>query len=145
MRDRNDLVTPDLFPALPTRRQEARRVVVCRLLADMLHGRDRHAIASAMTERGSPATKPMIDAWASPRREGHNLPMYLAPGIEEACGDAHVLTDWLVSIRHGRASYGADATQAALDHELAELEMLRHETAVRINELRKTRGRIAHA
>lgn len=111
---------------------------VSELVSDLLKGSelDRYEIASRMSRlSGDDVSKNMLDAWSSPARDGHNLPFYRAPLLEEVC-ETHMLTDWLVAIRGGRVAYGRDALLA----ELGRLERQRDESARKVRELKRLMG-----
>lgn len=84
---------------------------------------------------GDDVSKNMIDAWASPARVDHNLPLYRAALLEEVCA-SHLLTNWLVNLRGGRVAYGRDALHA----ELGRLERQRDEAGRQARELKRLMG-----
>lgn len=95
---------------------------------------DRYEIAAQMSRlSGDEISKHMLDAWSSPARADHNIPLYRAPLLEEVC-HSHVFTDWLVHLRGGRVAYGKEALAAQygklqqmkdrLQHDMRELKRL---------------------
>lgn len=112
---------------------------VCQLVAEITQGLSRERVASDMSSLGQRASKSMIDAWASVTREAHNLPFYQVAALELSC-DSTLLTDWLVELRGGSASYGEEALRREIATELAALEAERAEFTRRINALRRSIG-----
>lgn len=111
------------------------------MVAALLKGQDRNQLAADMSRlSGDDVSKNMLDAWSSPARDGHNLPFYRVPLLEEVC-QSHMLTDWLVALRGGRASYGRDALLA----ELGRQERNRDESARRAREIKRLLGVAPHA
>lgn len=117
------------------------RVQVCHLVAQITEGRSRARIAENMTHIGHRTSKAMIDAWASPTREAHNIPLYQVAALEFAC-ESTLLTDWEVSMHGGIACYGEEVLRREVASELAALQFERAEFTKRINALRKTMGQI---
>ena len=67
---------------------------------------DRYEVAAQMSRlSGDDVSKHMLDAWSSPARSDHNIPLYRIPLLEEVC-QSHAFTDWLVHLRGGRVAYG---------------------------------------
>ncbi len=133
--------TPDLFD-IHLETITDHRVAICHLVSAITDGDDRARVARRAGEiLGRGVSRAMIDAWASPRREAHNLPAYVVPALEQAQGRRHI-TDYLVAQHGGRVSYGTAATRAALDAEQAELDAARQRIARRMRELRTLRQRI---
>ena len=132
---------PDLFH-IPVDRAAMlnNREHVCRLVMQITEGRSRARIADDMTRLGHRTSKAMIDAWASPTREAHNIPFYQVPALEIVCRST-LLTDWDVSLHGGVACYGEEALRREVAAALADLEVERAEFTRRINELRKKMGR----
>ena len=99
---------------------------------------DRIEIAARMSRlTGREVSKYMVDAWSAESRESFNLPFYLVPAFEEACGPGvHTLTNWLANVRGGRLYVGRDALSA----ELGQLERQKEETSRQIRNLRKRLG-----
>ncbi|TWC35089.1 hypothetical protein FBY03_111137 [Pseudomonas sp. SJZ079] len=113
-------------------------VQVSELVGEMLKGSelDRYEIAARMSRlSGDDVSKHMLDAWASPARADHNLPLYRAALLEEVCA-SHVLTDWQVNLRGGRVAYGREA----LDAELGRLERVASDASRRARELKRLMG-----
>ncbi|PHN55630.1 hypothetical protein AO268_04105 [Pseudomonas sp. ICMP 8385] len=97
---------------------------------------DRYEIAARMSRlSGDDVSKNMLDAWSSPARTDHNLPLYRAALLEEVCA-SHVLTNWQVHLRGGRVAYGRDALNA----ELGRLERLRDDAGRKARELKRVLG-----
>lgn len=97
---------------------------------------DRYEIAARMSRlSGDDVSKNMLDAWSSPARTEHNLPLYRAPLLEEVCA-THAMTDWLVHLRGGRVSYGREA----LDAELGRLERVAADATRKARELKRMLG-----
>lgn len=99
---------------------------------------DRHEVAAQMScLTGREVSKHMIDAWSAKARENFNLPFYLVPAFEEACGDGvHTLTNWLATVRGGRLYVGREALTA----ELGRLERERERFGRLARDLRKRLG-----
>lgn len=73
---------------------------------------DRYEIAAQMSRlSGDDVSKHMLDAWSSPGRSEHNIPLYRVPLLEEVC-HTHAFTDWMVHLRGGRVAYGREALAA---------------------------------
>ncbi|MCP1616604.1 hypothetical protein FBY21_1211 [Pseudomonas sp. SLBN-26] len=142
MRHGKDTRTLDLFeipqPVLAVPGQGNYSMQVSELVGEMLKASDldRYEIAARMSRlSGDDVSKAMLDAWSSPARVDHNLPLYRAALLEEVCA-SHVLTNWLVSLRGGRVAYGRDALLA----ELGRLERIREEAARQSRELKRRMG-----
>lgn len=111
---------------------------VSELVSEILKGSelDRYEIAARMSRlSGDDVSKNMLDAWASPARADHNLPLYRAALLEEVCA-SHVLTNWQVHLRGGRVAYGREA----LDTELGRLERVAANATRQARELKKLLG-----
>lgn len=115
-----DPFTGDLFAApepehiTPGRADHAFQV--SHLVSEVLKAApaDRYDIAAQMSRlSGDEVSKHMLDAWASPARADHNIPLYRVPLLEEVAG-THALTDWLVAKRGGQVAYGRDVYAARL-------------------------------
>lgn len=137
-----DTYTIDLFdipePAETTEGSLDHRISVCNLLSELLKEcpLDRHQIACEMSRlEGRTVSKYMLDAWSSGSREDHNIPFYQVLVLEEVCS-SHKLTDWHVSMRGGKVSYGKDV----LEGELGKLEIMKEEVARQIKEIKKVLG-----
>ena len=141
---RRDTLTQDLFFEVPTPVQGPASlgfgVQVAHLVSACLKESefDRHEIAARMSRlTGREVSKYMLDAWSAESRENFNLPFYLVPAFEEACGPAiHTLTNWLAGVRGGRLYIGRDAVSA----ELGQIERKREQLGRRAKELRKRLG-----
>lgn len=97
---------------------------------------DRYEVAARMSRlSGDDVSKFMLDAWSSPARTDHNLPLYRVALLEDVCA-SHLLTDWLVGVRGGRVAYGRDALLA----ELGRLERTREAAGRQARELKRLLG-----
>lgn len=97
---------------------------------------DRWEIAAQMSRlSGDDVSKNMIDAWASPGRPDHNIPLYRVALLEEVAS-THALTDWLVGKRGGRVAYGRDALSA----KLGKLTVMKKQVDQQIRVLQKLMG-----
>lgn len=148
---RRDSLSGDLFldgiprpaPALPASMDF--RPQLSHLVGDMLtaaHARDpeldRYGIAALMSRyAGKEVSKAMLDGYTAESREAFNLPMWLVPALETACGST-ALSEWLAEIRGGRLVLGP----AAIDAEIGRLEGEREATNERLKELREWRRRV---
>lgn len=136
MNPKMDTSQQDLFfESLDLDQLRLGRDQVCLMVADATAGLSRDRVADQMTALGCTTSKSMIDAWASSARSGHNLPFYLVAPFETACRTTQ-LTDWLVALRGGSASYGAAALRREIAEEMALLQSERAEFTRRINSLR---------
>lgn len=97
---------------------------------------DRYEIAARVSRlSGDDVSKNMLDAWSSPARSEHNIPLYRAPLLEEVCA-SHSLTNWLVHLRGGRVAYGREA----LDTELGRWERVAADATRKARELKRMLG-----
>ncbi len=143
MRTVKDDKTIDLFfsvpaPVIPQPGMGNYAAQVSELVAELLKGSplDRYEIAAQISRlSGDDVSKNMLDAWSSPARTEHNLPLYRAPLLEAVC-QANLLTDWLATQRGGRVAYGRDALNA----ELGRLERIKEEANRRSRDLRRMLG-----
>ncbi|SNT06983.1 hypothetical protein [Pseudomonas segetis] len=142
MRHGKDDKTFDLFevpqPTLAAPGQGNYSVQISELVGELLKSseHDRYEVAARMSRlSGDDVSKAMLDAWSSPARTDHNLPLYRVPLLEEVCA-SHLLTNWLVGLRGGRVAYGRDALLA----ELGRLERTRDESARKARELKRQMG-----
>ena len=113
-------------------------VHVSELVSELLKSTDldRYEVAARMSRlSGDDVSKNILDAWSSPARLDHNLPLYRAALLEEVCA-SHLLTNWLVTQRGGRVAYGRDALLA----ELGRLERTRDEAGRQVRELKRRIG-----
>jgi hypothetical protein len=113
-------------------------VQVSELVGELLKGSelDRYEIAARMSRlSGDDVSKNMLDAWASPARVDHNLPLYRTALLEEVCA-SHVLTNWQVHLRGGRVAYGREA----LDAELGRLERVAADASRKAREIKRMMG-----
>jgi len=134
--------TLDLFevpqPAAPLPGAMDYRSVVAGLVGEVLRaaGVDRHEIAARCSRlSGKDVSKYMLDAYTSEAREEFNLPLWLVPALEEACG-THDVTNWLVATRGGRLLIGREALTA----DLGKLERQKLEVEQLIKKLKKQLG-----
>lgn len=139
---RRDNRTLDLFevprPAAPLPGAMDYRALVAGLVSEALRmsNADRHEIAARCSRlSGKDVSKYMLDAYTSAAREEFNLPFWLVPALEEACG-THDLTNWLVATRGGRMFVGRDALNA----DLGKLERQKIEIERLIKQLKKQLG-----
>ncbi len=142
MRRHVDMATPDMFaaplPAQPIPGSHDYRSVIAGLVGQMLHkgGKDRFAIAAEMSRlTGKEVSKYMLDAYSAESREEYNLPLYLVPALEVACG-THEMTTWLAHVRGARIYVGRDALQA----ELGKLETQHEQIKNDIREMKRKLG-----
>lgn len=135
-----DVQQPDLFLNLVDPEElERLRDQVAILVGEMAKGLSRDRIADEMTALGCSTSTAMINAWSSPARTGHNIPLYASPIYESACRST-ILSDWHVGVHHGVAFYGEEALQHEVAAELAALEYERAEFTKKIRLLRKQLG-----
>ncbi len=142
MRHNKDDRTLDIFevpqPVLAVPGNGNYAVQVSELVGEILKGTelDRYEIAARMSRlSGDDVSKNMLDAWASPARADHNLPLYRSALLEEVCA-SHVLTNWQVNLRGGRVAYGREA----LDAELGRLERLRDDASRKVRAIKQMMG-----
>lgn len=147
MRRPIDTRTGDLFavpapaPELPGTHDF--RVQVAHLVSEITQRAegDRYAVAARMSRlTGKDVSKNMLDAYASEGREDHNLPLYLVPALEVACG-SYLLTNWLADVRGGQLLIGREALMA----ELGRLERARDVAGQNIKRLKAQLGEPDHA
>jgi hypothetical protein len=142
-RTKADDRTLDLFevpqPAAPIPAGMDYRALVAALVARVFKeadADDRYEIAARMSRlTGREVSKYMLDAYTSEAREEFNLPFWLVPALETACG-THDLTNWLVATRGGRMYVGREALTA----ELGQLEKKKLELERLIKNLKKRMG-----
>lgn len=97
---------------------------------------DRYEVAAQMSRlSGDEVSKHMLDAWSSPARADHNIPLYRVPLLEEVC-HSHAFTDWLVHQRGGRVAYGREVLAAEYGKRQQMLEKLKHD----MKELKRLMG-----
>ncbi|WP_350447805.1 hypothetical protein ABS648_05385 [Pseudomonas solani] len=142
MRHGKDDRTLDLFsvpqPVLAVPGQGNYSAQVSELVGGILKASDleRPEVAAQMSRlSGDDVSKLMLDAWSSPARMDHNIPLYRVALLEQVC-ETSQLTDWLVSQRGGRVAYGRDALLA----ELGRLERAKEEASRMARELRRVLG-----
>ncbi|MDM8181287.1 hypothetical protein [Marinobacter salarius] len=118
MRRVKDTATIDIFevpqPVVPAPGSGNYAAQVSELVGSILKSspHDRYEIAAQMSRlSGDDVSKHMLDAWSSPGRSEHNIPLYRVPLLEEVC-QSHAFTDWLVHLRGGRVAYGREALAA---------------------------------
>ncbi len=98
---------------------------------------DRWEISAHMSRlSGRDVSKNMLDAWSSPARIDHNLPLFHVPLLEDAAS-THAFTNWLVAKRGGRVEFGEDALRA----ELGKLELMEGEIREQKRQLKRYMGR----
>jgi hypothetical protein len=138
----NDDLTPDLFavpqPEHPVPGSADYAFEVSHLVSQVLKEcpQDRWEIAAQMSRlSGADVSKNILDAWASPAREDHNIPLYRAALLEDVCG-SHALTDWLAGKRGGRVAYGRETLNA----ELGRMVVMRQALDQKMRELKKLMG-----
>jgi len=127
---RPDTNTGDLFaypqPAAALPGSMDYRATLSHLLAETLRksGKDRHDIAHIASKlTGHNVSKHMLDGYTAESREEFNLPFWVVPAIENACGSFE-LTNWLVAVRGGRLLIGRDALEADLGRITRQREQL---------------------
>jgi len=97
---------------------------------------DRHEIAMQMSRlSGDDVSKHMLDAWSSPARTEHNIPLYRVPLLEEVC-HTHAFTDWMVLMRGGRVAYGREALAA----QYGKLQQMKDKLQQEMKELKRMMG-----
>lgn len=118
MRRVKDTATIDIFevpqPVHPSPGSGNYATQVSELVGSILKASpdDRYEIAAQMSRlSGDDVSKNMLDAWSSPGRSEHNIPLYRVPLLEDVC-QSHAFTDWLVHMRGGRVAYGREALAA---------------------------------
>lgn len=118
MRRVRDQRTFDIFevpaPVVPAPGSGNYATQVSELVGGVLKGspHDRYEISAQMSRlSGDDVSKNMLDAWSSPARSEHNIPLYRVPLLEEVC-QSHAFTDWVVHLRGGRVAYGREALAA---------------------------------
>ena len=139
-----DTQTLDLFevprPAAPHPASMDYRATVASLTAQMLKDAegDRYAVAGVMSRlTGKEVSKAMLDSYTSEAREAWNLPFWIAPALEQACG-SHELTNWLADIRGGRLLLGKENLAA----QLGRMIKAKEETEQQIKRLKKLMGEL---
>lgn len=142
MRRVKDPATLDLFtvpqPVVPTPGGGNYGGQVSELVGNVLKhaGMDRYEVAAQMSRlSGDDISKHMLDAWSSPARADHNIPLYRVPLLEEVC-HSHDFTDWMVHLRGGRVAYGREA----LDAQYGKLQRMRDKIQHDMRELKKLMG-----
>lgn len=107
--------------------QEASKLI-SRMIGESGAG-DRYAIAAELSRKsGKEVSKHMLDAYASPSRQDHAMPFWMAPILEEVC-QSQLLTNWLAEKRGGRVAYGYEA----LKQELGKLVLLKDHAVKDLN------------
>jgi hypothetical protein len=137
-----DFKTLDLFavpvPAAPIPGALDYRRAVCELVSTALGdtSKDRYDVGAQMSRlAGREVSKNMLDAYSSPAREEFNLPCYLVPALEVACG-THAITAWLAEVRGGRLLIGKEALHA----ELGKMQAMSDELRKRMRDLKLMMG-----
>ena len=138
----NDDLTMDLFsvpqPDHPVPGSADYAFEVSHLVSQVLKGcpHDRWEITAQMSRiSGTDVSKNILDAWASPAREDHNIPLYRVALLEEVCG-SHALTDWLADKRGGRVAYGRETLNA----ELGRMVVMKQQVEQKMRELKRLMG-----
>lgn len=148
MAARRDGVTADLFetpqPAAPLPGSMDYRTFLAELLGEMLegakrNGKDRWQVAADVSRlAGREVSKYMLDAYTAPSRDEYNVPAWLMPLFEVACG-SHAYTAWIANVRGGRFFLGSDALAAELGNVRRQKDELQdRERAIR-DQLRRAR------
>ncbi|MEP7041891.1 MAG: hypothetical protein ABI843_02445 [Dokdonella sp.] len=113
------------------------RPVLAGIVSQMLEqattaGKDRYAVAAEMSRlAGKEISKYMLDAYSANSREEYNIPAWLMPLLEVACG-SYLYSNWLAEVRGGRMMIGRDALAAELGRlERQKGELAREEKAIR--------------
>lgn len=142
MRRIKDDKTLDIFavpqPVLSIPGNSNYAATISEYVSEILKGSDldRYEIAARMSRlSGDEVSKYMLDAWSSPARIEHNLPLYRVPLLEEVC-ESHAITNWLVHLRGGRVAYGREA----LDTELGRWERVAADANRKARELKRLLG-----
>lgn len=142
MRRVKDPYTLDIFevpaPVVPTPGSGNYAAQVSELVGSVLKQSpaDRYEVAAQMSRlSGDDVSKHMLDAWSSPARTDHNIPLYRVPLLEEVC-HSHDFTDWLVHLRGGRVAYGREA----LDAQYGKLQRMRDKLQHDMRELKRLMG-----
>lgn len=142
MKTVKDSLTNDMFlvprPERPSPGSANYAFEVSNLTSEMLKESplDRWEIAAQMSRlSGDDVSKNIIDAWASPGRPDHNMPIYRLPLLEDVLS-THALTDWLVSKRGGQVAYGKDVLNAKLGRMIG----MKKQLDAQIREMQKLMG-----
>lgn len=108
--------------------------LVARVLKSSPH--DRYEIAAQMSRlSGDDVSKHMLDAWSSPARCEHNIPLYRVPLLEEVC-QSHAFTDWMVHLRGGRVAYGREALAA----QYGKMQQMKDKLQAEMREMKRLMG-----
>mgnify|MGYP000359685037 CR=1 FL=1 len=90
------------------------RSEIAHLVSEALKQHDRYTVAAEMSRlTGFEVSKNMLDAWSAESREGHNLPLYLAPVLEVATTST-VFVEWCAGVRGGQVLFGQETRQTGL-------------------------------
>ena len=142
MRRVKDNATIDIFevpePVHPTPGSGNYACQVSELVGSVLKScpEDRYEIAAQMSRlSGDDVSKHMLDAWSSPARAEHNIPLYRVPLLEEVC-HSHAFTDWMVHMRGGRVAYGREALAA----QYGKMQQMRDKIQREMRELKRLMG-----
>lgn len=142
MRSVKDTATIDIFevpqPVHPAPGSGNYAAQVSELVAQVLKSspHDRYEIAAQMSRlSGDDVSKHMLDAWSSPARTEHNIPLYMVPLLEEVCR-SHAFTDWMVRLRGGRVAYGRDALAA----QYGKLQQMKDKLQAEMREMKRLMG-----
>lgn len=120
----------DLFAEIPrpapsTPASMDHRTQVAHLVSEALDGArridpdaDRYAVAAQVSRLvGKEVSKSMLDGYTAESRDAFNVPFYMIPALETACGTT-ALTEWLCGLRGGVLVLGP----AAIDAEIGRLQ-----------------------
>ncbi len=142
MRRVKDHATIDIFevpePVHPTPGSGNYACQVSELVGSVLKScpEDRYEIAAQMSRlSGDDVSKHMLDAWSSPARSEHNIPLYRVPLLEEVC-HSHAFTDWMVHMRGGRVAYGREALAA----QYGKMQQMKDKLQQEMRELKRQMG-----
>ena len=142
MRSVKDTATIDIFevpqPIHPVPGSGNYAAQVSELVGSILKAcpEDRYEIAAQMSRlSGDDVSKHMLDAWSSPGRCEHNIPLYRVPLLEEVC-HSHAFTDWMVHMRGGRVAYGREALAA----QYGKLQQMKDKVQQEMKELKRMMG-----
>jgi hypothetical protein len=142
MRRVKDTATLDIFevpkPIVPAPGSGNYAAQVSELVGSVLKGspHDRYEVASQMSRlSGDDVSKHMLDAWSSPARAEHNIPLYRVPLLEEVC-QSHGFTDWLVHLRGGRVAYGREALAA----QYGKMQQMKDKLHAEMREMKRLMG-----
>lgn len=147
---KRDAASGDLFdqiprPAPPVPASMDHRTQVAHLVSHAIdearradEGMDRYAVAALISRlTGKECSKSMLDGYTAESRDAFNVPFYLVPALETACGTT-ALTEWLCGLRGGVLVLGP----AAIDAEIGRLQNECESRRDVIRELKELRRRV---